>query len=701
MTTLVIPSCPLPPSLEKLRKNLHRLLRAASVAPIGIAFDSPFTPREWLSVCADRSAGSHADEASKACGDCPSRQKQRVVSFEPSGVGPCQICLCSPDPAASIVLDCVEELVRAIVEIHERSESEQALFRELAASLEMLEALYETGLDLQSHDSLQKVTDRLLDRSVSAAPDISAVLWMPEGDQFRAVAQRNCEAPAARSQSLGLVGQAHRSGVPIYVDSCTSRLVDAKVEPELRSSGPVAVIPVHTRQGRKAVFEVWRKSGKQPFETPAIRLLEAIAQQITIAIETDRFYRAAVEGERVAQEIEIGASIQQHLLFGKPLEKLQGGEVGHCLIPSRMVSGDFYAFVRHSDVCIDAVIGDVMGKGIPAALMGAATKIALLRVIAESKDSRDASRLPEPAEIVTAANRQMSGQLARLDSFVTLFYARFDFEKKKMTYVDAGHTETAHYHRETGAISLLHGEGFPLGFSGTEIYQQSDTGLETGDIIFAYSDGMTETTDRQGLPNETGRLLAYLQEHPLSSAAEIADGIARYVTDGRSAGDFHDDLTCLVVKISDLIEAQRQHTTHRHIVAAHADQLELLRDWLADTIRKSAPVAVADESVFGIQLALQEAATNIMFHGLPPGFSQEISVSAKFEGSKLHLELDYDGIPFSRKNAPPPSFDGSRDHGFGLFLIDQLMDEVSYSSTEGHNTIRLSKELDRSQESRQ
>jgi serine phosphatase RsbU (regulator of sigma subunit)/anti-sigma regulatory factor (Ser/Thr protein kinase) len=691
MTTLACPSGTPPPSLAKLRHELRRLQRAVSGSPVGIAFESPFTSREWLSVCADRPAGQQADESGGACGNCTSRQPRRLVGFDPSGIGPCQICLCSPDPAASTVFDCIEELLKTIVEIHEYSEREQPLFRELAANLEMLEALYETGLDLQRHDSLQQVTDRLLDRSISAAPDISAVLWMLEDDHFRAVAQRCCEAPAERSQFLGLVGQAHRSGVPIVVDSCSSELVDTEVDLELRGSGPVAVIPVHTRQGLTAVFEVWRKSGEPPFETPAIRLLEAIAQQITLAIETDRFHRAALEGERVAQEIEIGNSIQQQLLFGNSAEKLVGGEIGHCMITSRLASGDFYVLVRHSDVCLDVVIGDVMGKGIPAALTGAATKIALLRVLAESKGSGEARRFPEPAEIVTAANRQMSGQLEKMNSFVTLFYGRFDFGKKTLTYVDAGHTETVHFIRETGSIELLRGEGFPLGFSGSETYQQSMVQLGAGDIVFAYSDGMTESTDPQGTPYATARIGSYLKQHASSSASEIIRGMADDLKTYQAGTEPNDDLTLLAIKVGGL-------ATHRYVMVAHLDQLEGLRNWLANTLRTGAPVSIGDEGLFRLQLALQEAAANIICHGTRPGLPLEISVDAHFEGSNLYLELAYDGLAFSRESAPAPSFDGSRDHGFGLFLIDQLMDEVTYSFTEGRNSIRLSKELNGLQE---
>jgi len=102
--------------------------------------------------------------------------------------------------------------------------------------------------------------------------------------------------------------------------------------------------------------------------------------------------------------------------------------------------------------------------------------------------------------------------------------------------------------------------------------------------------------------------------------------------------------------------------------------------------------------MFGIQLAVQEAASNIVLHGLVPGSSQEIATELCLEGTVVHIDIIHEGIPFSPENVPSPSFDGSRDHGFGVFLINQLMDEVSYTFTQGQNRIALSKDLSRSEE---
>ena len=683
----------LPPTLVKLREDLHRVQRVVSGSEIGLVFESPLTAPEWLIRCTHCSAKLHAAGSIARFGGCAEPMNQRVAGCEVVDIGRCQVHMCSPDATSPAILNCVEELVKLIFEICEIVSREEPLLQELATSWETLDALYETSLDLQSHDSLQKVTDRLLDRSIAASPDISAILWILEKDEFRAVAQRRCEPPVARPRTQGLVGLAHLSGAPIVADGCTSELVDTSLDLELRGSGPAVAIPVHTRQGLEAVLEVWRDFGRPSFETPAIRLLEAMAQQAASATENDRLYRAALDGECMRQEIEIGASIQQHLLFGKPVGEIHGGEIAHCMIPSLRVSGDFYAFIRHSDVCIDAVIGDVMGKGIPAALMGAATKIALLRVIAEGKNGRDKERLPEPAEIVTAANRHMCRQLEELGSFVTLFYARFDFARKTLAYVDAGHTATVHYIKKTDSIDLLKGEGFPLGFSDTETYQQSELRLGAGDIIFAYSDGMTEAADRQGLRYDTGGVADYLGRNATARAAEIARGIADDVIAYRSGVELDDDMTCLVVKLGDQAGDPPACSTHRHKIAAESGQLESLREWLGSTLRESSPVSIGDKGINGMQLALQEAATNIMFHGLQSDALREIAVAARFEGTKLRLELTYDGLEFTGKNLPPPCFDGSRDHGFGLFLINQLMDEVSYTSVEGHNTVLLSKEL--------
>src|SRR5262249_23290824 len=152
----------------------------------------------------------------------------------------------------------------------------------------------------------------------------------------------------------------------------------------------------------------------------------------------------------------------------------------------------------HSSQCFDIVVGDVMGKGVPAALLGAALKSALLRALGRRSVSSALGSLPEPQEIVTLVHNEVIRQFVSLGVFATLCYARFDLTQHRITLVDCGHTKTVHFRRRTGTCATLQGNNMPLGFSEQETYQQVAFSLAAGDTVLFYSDGITEARNAQG-----------------------------------------------------------------------------------------------------------------------------------------------------------------------------------------------------------
>ena len=141
-------------------------------------------------------------------------------------------------------------------------------------------------------------------------------------------------------------------------------------------------------------------------------------------------------------------------------------------IPSQRIDGDFYDFFTHENQCLDVIVADVMGKGIPAALLGAATKSQFLEALSHLIALSRTGKLPEPKEIVTLAHADMVQQLITLESFVTLCYARLDLNRRSLDLVDCGHTGVIHCRARTGLCDMLHGDNLPLGVREGEIYEQ-------------------------------------------------------------------------------------------------------------------------------------------------------------------------------------------------------------------------------------
>jgi serine phosphatase RsbU (regulator of sigma subunit) len=120
------------------------------------------------------------------------------------------------------------------------------------------------------------------------------------------------------------------------------------------------------------------------------------------------------------REGKVGGRIQQALLFGQPPRDMMGLEVAALTIPSQSIDGDFIDFYRNDDMCVDILIGDVMGKGVLAALVGAGTKTNFLRALNKLVTG---TRLPRPVSIVGAVDSILTPQLMELETFVTLLYA--------------------------------------------------------------------------------------------------------------------------------------------------------------------------------------------------------------------------------------------------------------------------------------
>ena len=170
---------------------------------------------------------------------------------------------------------------------------------------------------------------------------------------------------------------------------------------------------------------------------------------------------------------------------------MPGLGVAALTVPSQKIDGDFYIFLKHGDESLDVILGDVMGKGVPAALLGSATKSQFLKAFTRLLDLSKGRALPEPREVVMLALAGLVRELINLASFVTLCYARLDAGGRRVDLVDCGHTGILHWRGRTGLCEMLHGKNLPLGVVEGEIYEQFTVPVEEGDLLLLFSDGIT------------------------------------------------------------------------------------------------------------------------------------------------------------------------------------------------------------------
>jgi sigma-B regulation protein RsbU (phosphoserine phosphatase) len=286
----------------------------------------------------------------------------------------------------------------------------------------------------------------------------------------------------------------------------------------------------------------------KPFDCGELRMRLRSGQRI-IELKAALF-RSLDELRLIRQrEMETGARIQKALLQGRVPRTLPGLRVAALTLPSRDIDGDFYDFYLHHHRCLDVVIGDIMGKGVPAALLGAGLKNGFSRALSQLMISLDRDRLPDPEEIVASVHAEMTPQLVRLESFATLCYARFDLDRRHVVFVDCGHPKTIHFRERTHSNSMLQGENLPLGFSEQEIYRQVSVPFEPGDTFAFYSDGVTEMENEAGEFFGEDRIADLVNRHGELDPEDLLGRIRQAVNEFAPTQAFADDLTCIVIKI--------------------------------------------------------------------------------------------------------------------------------------------------------
>jgi phosphoserine phosphatase RsbU/P len=413
------------------------------------------------------------------------------------------------------------------------------------------------------------------------------------------------------------------------------------------------------------------------------RYLVGISEDIT-----DR-KRAQEELARAReQEVEIGFRIQQTLLLEQPPQDLPGVSAAALTIPSQRIDGDFYDFFNHKDTCLDVIVGDVMGKGIPAALLGAATKSHFLQALSRLISLSEPGTLPEPKDIVTLAHSEVARQLIELESFVTVCYARFDLVARRLDLVDCGHTTAIHYKADTRTCRLLTGENLPLGVSEHEIFEQLSVPVDPGDVLLFYSDGLTETRNAAGELFGIERLADAVQRHGHLAPRELIERIRLAAVEFSSSERFGDDLTCVAVRIEDrLLPLVRAEID----IISDLKELSRARAFIREfCARLDQPPG--EDTVNQLELAVTEAASNVMRHAYGGRSDRRIQLDAEAYEDRIVLRLHHLGQSFDPEAVRPPSFDGSREGGFGMFIISQSMDEVRYHRDErGRHCISMVK----------
>ena len=412
-----------------------------------------------------------------------------------------------------------------------------------------------------------------------------------------------------------------------------------------------------------------------------------VCQYITVQTDITR-QRQAEEALRQAslRELETGNRIQQSLLASAPAPNSPDVWLSFHNQPSQGIDGDFVDVIRIGPHCIDIITGDVMGKGVPAALMGAATKLQFNRSVAEllaEQGGRGAP--PEPSVIVASVHKAMTRHLQRLESFVTLTYLRIDIRRNLLTWVGCGHEESL-LMRGRGGAMLLPNQHPPLGILSDDAFAQDQTAFDAGDALFLCSDGLADAVDSSGERIGRNAVNAEIQRYftaglPPSGMLQL---MRRNLLDPSCR--IVDDVTMVLIKRpADPLAVARCE------LPVSLDSLQPLRDFVAQRLQL---LRMDEEAAALLLVASVEVFTNVIRHGGGIPHHAPVEALAYTRDGDFVLDIMHLGDAFTPDMASADiALDDFPEGGFGLGIIHGACDRVDYLHEGGLNTVRMRRRL--------
>ncbi len=433
-----------------------------------------------------------------------------------------------------------------------------------------------------------------------------------------------------------------------------------------------------------AFYVVWWKL-RRTFTDRELGFLERMCRQVALLLRNARLFEQAKAyndafREVVAGELRIARKIQSSALphdFG-PLTAGTGLEVHAVMEPAREVGGDLYDVLRLPGDRLFVVLGDVSGKGIPAAMFMMVTTT-LLRVAA-----REGLEAPE---LLARLNDELYADNPT-SMFVTLVCAALDGAAGTARYAIAGHT-TPILLTAAGEPRLLGGDlGTIAGVQPGLAFPSATVRLDPGDTLLLYSDGVTESFDPKGRAFGEDGVLAALAGLAGASARAVVERLLEAVRAFAADAEPSDDIAILAVRRLGAAPLVLEVRADPRAVVEATDRL---RTWCRGA---GIPAAAAHD----LALTLEEVGTNVAVHALAGRPGATFRVRLTRAGGEAVLEIRDPGAPFNPLEAPPPVMaHGHADQplgGLGIHLVRGVMTRAAWVHDGAENVLTLARALD-------
>jgi serine phosphatase RsbU (regulator of sigma subunit)/anti-sigma regulatory factor (Ser/Thr protein kinase) len=461
--------------------------------------------------------------------------------------------------------------------------------------------------------------------------------------------------------------------------------LDSPALAELRSTGVKLVVPLVSQGELIGVLNLGPRMSEQDYSSDDRKLLDNLAAQAAPALRVGQLVREqeaeAVTRQRFEQELEVARLIQQNFL-PKELPDLPGWHVSAYYRPAREVGGDFYDVIPLADGRVGFVVGDVTDKGVPAALVMSATR-SVLRASAQ--------RIIEPGAVLERVNEHLCPDMPA-KMFVTCLYGVLDPKTGLLRFANAGHDVP--YVKTADGVGELRARGMPLGLMPGSAYEEKETTLQPGDSVLLHSDGIVEAHDRDREMFGFPRLMETVGRSP--GGQKLIDRILTELDEftGPDA-EQEDDITMVTLERSGGGNGAGANATERVL-----DEFELPsepggeREAMKRVASAVEGIGLEPARLERLGTAVAEATMNAMEHGNEYRADRPVSIRVLHSPDRLRVQVSDAG---RRGDLPPveePDLEAKLEgrqapRGWGLLLIEKMVDETRVSSESDGHTLEL------------
>ncbi len=421
------------------------------------------------------------------------------------------------------------------------------LFESEREYADTLETLAEIGREMSAILDLDELLTRLahlVKRIINYRIFGIALLDEPSGMLEMKIAIQYGDNPRALEPvklGEGLVGYAALKREPVLVDDVTK---DPRYIAAVEGVRSEMAIPLLLKDRCIGVFDL-ESPDLAAFSKKHVELLTLLASQAAVAIENARLYESIRENEeRIEKELRFAQRVQMALLPQELPKRLRGVDVAWHFDAARELGGDVYDFLAPEPHTLVVSVGDVSGKGVPAALYSAFVgELVRGRTFRRRLETRRST----PAVVLNAMNRILNERQLE-EYYCTLCYAMFDLRRRQVTFANSGLPFPVRYHG--GHAKQVPMPGVPLGSFAGSTYDEITLDLEMGDVFVFCSDGIFEAFNEDGAEFGAGRVIEVVERTHAQPATDIVRAIFDAMRAFRGDAEQTDDQTVVVVRIT-------------------------------------------------------------------------------------------------------------------------------------------------------